>query len=201
MPETVLDAMRRGSENRCLYRLGVCLTILLLGSYALVFGADRDSPGGKAMSFQLSTTAFPANKTIPHRFTCDGQDISPALEWSDVPAGTKAFALVVDDPDAPAGTWNHWLMWNMPASARGLPEGVPKNAQFGDGARQGRNDFGKLGYNGPCPPPGKPHRYYFRLYALDSALELQPGGGRKELDAAMSSHIVGRATLIGLYGR
>ncbi len=153
------------------------------------------------MSFGVSTTSFTAQGTIPKKFTCDGGDISPALVWSGAPRNTKAFALIVDDPDAPAGTWNHWLLWNIPQSAQQLNEGVPKDPDLVDGTRQGRNDFRKVGYNGPCPPPGKPHRYYFRLFALDGNLPLQSGATRKELEGAMKAHVVAETELMGRYGR
>jgi len=107
----------------------------------------------------------------------------------------------MDDPDAPAGTWVHWVLWNLPTSTHSLPEGVAKREQLDDGARQGRNDFGKIGYNGPCPPPGKVHRYFLRLYALDAKLDLAPGATRQELDAAMQGHIVGKAEYMGTFRR
>ncbi len=124
---------------------------------------------GGTMSLQISSAAFSAGETIPKKFTCDGPDVSPHLKWNDPPANTQGIALVMDDPDAPAGTWVHWVLYDVPADARELPEGVPKQEQLSSGARQGRNDFGKIGYGGPCPPPGKPHRYFFKLYALDTA--------------------------------
>lgn len=117
------------------------------------------------------------------------------------PQSTKVFALVVDDPDAPVGTWNHWLLWNIPPSTHHLDEGVAKDSQLTDGARQGRNDFGKIGYNGPCPPPGQPHRYLFRLFALDSQLALAARATRAELDRAMKSHGIAQTELMGRYGR
>jgi len=107
----------------------------------------------------------------------------------------------MDDPDAPAGTWVHWVLWNLPAGANSLPEGVAKREQLDDGSRQGRNDFGKIGYGGPCPPPGKPHRYFFRVYALDTKLNLAPGASRQELDAAMTGHVLGQAEYMGTFRR
>lgn len=153
------------------------------------------------MTLQITTTAFPNGGTIPQKFTCDGPDVSPLLAWSEPPAGTKAFALIMDDPDAPAGTWVHWVLYDLPASASGLPENVPKQPELEDGARQGRNDFRKTGYGGPCPPAGKPHRYFFRLYALDSPTQLKAGASRAELEKAMKSHILAQAELMGRYGR
>jgi Raf kinase inhibitor-like YbhB/YbcL family protein len=150
---------------------------------------------------QLETSAFPPGGDIPVRFTCDGSDDSPALEWTEPPAGTQSFTLVADDPDAPRGTWVHWVLYDLPARARELPEAVPPDKELVSGARQGRNDFRKIGYGGPCPPPGPAHRYYFRLFALDRALGLKSGATRNEIDRAMEGHILARAELMGRYRR
>lgn len=150
---------------------------------------------------QLETSAFPPGGDIPVRFTCDGSDDSPALEWTEPPAGTQSFTLVADDPDAPRGTWVHWVLYDLPARARELPEAVPPDKELASGARQGRNDFRKIGYGGPCPPPGPAHRYYFRLFALDRALGLKSGATRNEIDRAMEGHILARAELMGRYKR
>src|SRR5512145_610516 len=130
---------------------------------------------------QLKTSAFANGGDIPSMFTCDGADDSPALQWTEPPVPTQSFALIVDDPDAPRGTWVHWVLYDLPATARELPEGVPPEATLPSGARQGRNDFKKIGYGGPCPPPGPAHRYFFRLFALDRRLGLRPGATRREL--------------------
>ena len=153
------------------------------------------------MAFTISSPAFASGAEIPKANTCQGPDVSPLLTWIDHPPQTNSLALIVDDPDAPAGTWVHWVMWNIPAATHLLPENVPKSGQLNSGAIQGRNDFGKTGYNGPCPPPGKTHRYYFRLYALDVKLTLQPGATRQEVDAAMKGHIIGKAEHMGTYRR
>ena len=153
------------------------------------------------MSFTLSSTSFASGGDIAKKFTCDGADVSPHLSWTQPPAGTKTFALLMDDPDAPLGNWNHWTAWNLPPSVRALPEGLSKDARLSDGTEQGRNDFRKSGYNGPCPPAGKPHRYYFKLFALDTKLDLKTGAGRKELEAAMKGHILAQAEWMGRYGR
>jgi Raf kinase inhibitor-like YbhB/YbcL family protein len=150
---------------------------------------------------QLKTTAFANGADIPTRFTCDGTDDSPALEWTEPPAGTQSFALVADDPDAPRGTWVHWVLYDLPAAARELPEGVPPEGTLPSGARQGRNDFKKIGYGGPCPPPGPAHRYYFRLFALNRGLGLPSGARRAEVDRAMEGHILARAEVMGRYKR
>ena len=152
------------------------------------------------MSFIVKTTAFPEREIIPKKYTCDGSDVSPALTWTGAPEGTQSLALIADDPDAPVGTWTHWIAWNIPPEAA-LPEGVPKNETLNDGTRQGRNDFKRIGYGGPCPPPGKPHRYFFRLYAMDSKLDLKAGAGRNELERAMKGHVLAQAELMGKYGR
>lgn len=153
------------------------------------------------MSFALTTAAFPEGGTIPKKYTCDGADLSPALKWANPPEGTKSFALIVDDPDAPVGTWTHWIAWNIPASSTGIPEGVPKSESLPDGTRQGKNDFKRFGYGGPCPPPGKPHRYFFKLHALGTKLNLDAAMTRSDLELAMKNHVLAEARLMGKYGR
>lgn len=153
------------------------------------------------MAFSISSPSFTNGGGISKKFTCDGADLSPQLAWTEPPAGTKALALLVDDPDAPVGNWTHWVLWNMPATSRGLPEAVSKVATLPDGSQQGVNDFRRTGYNGPCPPPGKPHRYYFKLFALDRKLDLQSTVGKRELETAMKVHILGHAEWMGRYGR
>jgi Raf kinase inhibitor-like YbhB/YbcL family protein len=153
------------------------------------------------MSLQISSSAFPAGETIPKKFTCDGPDASPALRWNEPAAKTQSFALIMDDPDAPVGTWVHWVLFDLPADTRELAEGVAKQEQLANGARQGRNDFGKIGYGGPCPPPGKPHRYFFKLYALDAKLNLKGGVTKADVERAMMGHVLGQGELMGRYGR
>ena len=153
------------------------------------------------MSLQISSAAFSAGETIPKKFTCDGPDVSPKLSWSEPPAKTQSFALIADDPDAPVGTWIHWVLFDLPADTKELAEGVAKLEQLPNGARQGRNDFGKIGYGGPCPPPGNPHRYFFKLYALDAKLNLKAGSTKADVERAMKGHILAQAELIGRYGR
>ncbi|MBI5419052.1 MAG: YbhB/YbcL family Raf kinase inhibitor-like protein [Deltaproteobacteria bacterium] len=153
------------------------------------------------MAFELASQAFQPNQTIPKKYTCDGPDLSVPLAWRDPPAGTKSFALVADDPDAPAGTWVHWVIYDLPADARELPEGVPPKDVLQNGAAQGVNDFRKVGYGGPCPPRGPAHRYFFKLYALDGKTGLKPGASKKALLEAMKGHILGEAQLIGRYQR
>jgi len=155
----------------------------------------------QAMSFKISSPSFSNGGTIEKKLTCEGADVSPQLKWTEPPDGTKSFALLVDDPDAPVGNWNHWTIWNIPSSLRSLPEGQSKEASLPDGSQQGLNDFRKPGYNGPCPPPGKPHRYYFKLFALDAKLELRAGARKKDLEEAMRGHILAQAEWMGKYGR
>jgi Raf kinase inhibitor-like YbhB/YbcL family protein len=150
---------------------------------------------------QLTSTAFTEGAPIPVKHTCDAADVSPALNWSGVPAEARSLALIADDPDAPVGTWVHWVLYGLPASANGLAEDTPKSQYIPGGARQGLNDFRKLGYGGPCPPPGNAHRYLFKLYALDTVLELKPGATRKEVERAMEKHILAQAQLMGTYKR
>ena len=151
------------------------------------------------MTFRLTTAAFQNGGLIPKKFTCDGPDISPALAWTEPPAGTKRLAVIVDDPDAPAGTWVHWVLYDLPGDARELGEGVAKDRQVPDGARQVRNDFGKIGYNGPCPPQNGPHHYFFKLYALDRKTNLKAGANKAELEHAMKGHILAEAEVVGRF--
>jgi len=151
------------------------------------------------MPLRISTPAFQDGGTIPKKFTCDGADVSPALSWSDAPSGTQSFSLVADDPDAPAGTWVHWVLYDLPPTATGLPENLAKDAKLPDGSRQGRNDFRKIGYNGPCPPRGATHRYFFKLYALDAKSGLEPGATKADLERAMKGHILAHAELMAKF--
>ena len=153
------------------------------------------------MAFTLTSSDFQNGGDIPQKFTCKGADVSPELSWTNPPAGTRSFTLIADDPDAPAGTWTHWVLFDLPAQTSTLPEGVTKVDEVPDGGRQGRNDFRKIGYGGPCPPPGKPHRYFFKLYALDKALNLKPGASKQEVEQAMQGHVLGQAELVGRFRR
>jgi Raf kinase inhibitor-like YbhB/YbcL family protein len=153
------------------------------------------------VSFQIKSSAFLTGGAIPQKFTCDGSDASPQLTWTDPPSKTQSFALIMDDPDAPAGTWVHWVIYDLPANSRELAEGVTRQEQLSNGARQGRNDFGKIGYGGPCPPPGKPHRYFFKLFALDARLDLKAGGRKSDVERAMQGHILAQTEWMGRYSR
>jgi Raf kinase inhibitor-like YbhB/YbcL family protein len=156
---------------------------------------------GAPVAFTISSTSFSSGGDIVKKFTCDGADVSPLLTWTSPPAGTLSLALLADDPDAPVGNWNHWVLWNLPAESRTLAENLAKTAQLPDGSRQGMNDFKKTGYNGPCPPVGKPHRYYFKIFALDTKLDLRGDAGKPELEAAMKGHILAQAEWMGRYKR
>ena len=149
---------------------------------------------------EIRSSAFNEGGIIPRKYTCDNIDISPPLEWSQVPDGTKTFALICDDPDAPMGTWVHWVLFNLPENVLELPENVLKLEVLKNGARQGKNDFGKIGYGGPCPPSGT-HRYYFKIYALDKKLDTKPGITKKELLKAMEGHMLAEGQLMGRYKR
>jgi len=175
-----------------------CVAAGILLAAALLPGCRASSVKGGAMN--LTSTSFQGSK-IPARFTCNGAGISPQLAWSAPPAGTAGFALVVTDPDAPRGTFVHWVLYDLAAGTRALPEGVPTLGQLDDGSRQGRNDFGEIGYGGPCPPPGSAHHYHFALYALDAKLNLAVGATRAQVEASMQGHILARGELVGLYQR
>lgn len=149
----------------------------------------------------LSSDAFGPNDSIPERFTCDGTNLSPALSWSGAPQHTTSFALIVDDPDAPSGTFTHWVVYNIPSSTQQFAAGVSRTARLADGSAQGKNDFGDVGYGGPCPPPGNPHHYRFTIYALDAPLHPQAQVTRQRVLEAMRGHVLDQAQLIGLYQR
>jgi Raf kinase inhibitor-like YbhB/YbcL family protein len=181
--------------------------VLLLSAFAChsartpAEASASTSDGGHAMPLAITTTAFSEGSAIPKNQTCDGADLSPELKWSGAPAETQSFALIVDDPDAPVGTWTHWIIWNIPPQSAGLPAAVPKDSTLSDGTRQGQNDFKRIGYGGPCPPPGTPHRYFFRLYALATKLEVKAGAGGSDLESAMKGHVLAETKLMGKYGR
>jgi len=152
------------------------------------------------MPFELTSTTFAPGEPIPRQYTCDGDDISPPLQWNDPHEGAQSFALICDDPDAPGGTWVHWVLYNLPAGTRGLPEAVPPDGDLPDGGRHGKNSWRRLGYGGPCPPSGT-HRYFFKLYALDTVLDLDAGASKEQLLQALEGHILAQAELMGTYTR
>ena len=152
------------------------------------------------MDIKIKSSAFEEGALIPPKYTCDGDDVSPPLQWENVPEGTKSIALISDDPDAPMGTWVHWVLFNLPADTTELPENIPPDENLPNGARQGTNDFRRIGYGGPCPPGGK-HRYFFKIYALDNLPDLQAGASKSDLLKAMQGHIIGEGQIIGRYKR
>ena len=152
------------------------------------------------MGFSISCSAFAAGDLIPRRHSCDGLDVSPPIRLEDVPGESRSIALICDDPDAPAGTWVHWVLFNWPVLEKDIPEGLPPKKDLPNGARQGSNDFRRIGYGGPCPPPGT-HRYYFRVYALDAVLSLPAGATKSQLLQDMSGHVLAEASLMGRYRR
>jgi len=149
---------------------------------------------------EIKSSVFDEGGMIPAKYTCDAENVSPPLSWNSVPDGTKSLALVCDDPDAPVGTWVHWVIFNLPPDSDGLPEHVPPQKKLSDGALQGSNDFRKIGYGGPCPPGGT-HRYFFKLYALDMVLDLQAGSTKAALERAMQGQVLAEARLMGTYRR
>lgn len=153
------------------------------------------------MTLELSSPAFKDGEAIPRRYTCEGEDLSPPLHWTVPPSTTKSFVMIVDDPDAPGGTWVHWVIYDIPLDRRGLMEGIPAKDHLPDDAMQGLNDFKRLGYGGPCPPPGKPHRYSFKLYALDTVLNMKPRATKAQVLEACKGHVLAEAQLIGRFAR
>ncbi len=152
------------------------------------------------MPIQITSSAFSQGQPIPEKFTCKGENISPALSWTEPSTGTQSFALIMDDPDAPAGTWVHWVLFNIPASARSLPEAFPSDATLPNGSLSGNSSFGGPGYGGPCPPSGT-HRYFFKLYALDEMLAISVGATKGELEKAMVGHILAQGELMGTFAK
>ena len=178
---------------------------VLLACAAPQTGGTKDvKPTGAAKSMTLTSPAFTQGKAIPAKFTGDGQDVSPALAWAPVPESAASFALICRDPDAPSGTFIHWVVYNIPPAKEGLaglPEALPKADKLTNGTIQGRNDFGRFGYNGPKPPPGKPHRYFFDLFALDTMLPAEAEVNAGRLQVMMTGHVIGTAELMGTYQR
>ena len=153
------------------------------------------------MAFELKSSSFHEGQAIAKKYTCDGSDVSVPLSWTDPPESTKSYALILDDPDAPSGTWVHWVLYDLPDKARQLREAIPPSGVLDNGAKQGVNDFHKFGYGGPCPPHGPAHRYVFKLYALNRLTGLQPGATKQQLLRAMKGHTLGEAQLTGIYKR
>jgi Raf kinase inhibitor-like YbhB/YbcL family protein len=189
-------------QRRSFWKLafGACC-ILLLPMVSCGNAASGSVQGRQPAhsTFRIESAAFKEGSLIPMRFSCHGENVSPQLSWSNPPAGVRSFALIVEDPDAPAGTWTHWVLFNLPAQARAMGENTPRQDELPNGGLQGKNSFGNVGYGGPCPPAGKAHRYFFRLYALDIVLDLQAGAEKSEVLAAMKGHVLGEAQLMGRF--
>jgi Raf kinase inhibitor-like YbhB/YbcL family protein len=189
------------------FALGLCCALVLpmmLAPFASCSNAALSSQAAQdpaPSEFRISSTAFREGESIPMRFTCKGENASPALSWTEPPNGTRSFALIVEDPDAPGGIWTHWVVYNLPGQLRRMPGNIAKQDQVPGGGLQGLNSFGNTGYGGPCPPPGDAHRYYFRLYALDAMLSLQPGAKRQDVLATAKGHILGETRLMGRFKR
>ncbi|MDP3980867.1 MAG: YbhB/YbcL family Raf kinase inhibitor-like protein [Chlamydiota bacterium] len=176
-------------------------TFIIYFVMVLVLRQDALAAESKMGPMQIASSSFKNNDYIASEYSCDGDDISPPLEWTQVPEKTQSFALIADDPDAPMGTWVHWVIYNIPAESRSLGKDVPHDSMLENGSVQGSNDFRLIGYNGPCPPSGKVHRYFFKLYALDVLLEVYPGAPKKDVLSAMEGHVLAEAQIIGLYKR
>ena len=157
--------------------------------------------GGTGMAMTITSAAFGEGQRIPKKYTCDGEDVSPPLKWSGAPKGTQSFALICDDPDAPMGTWTHWVVWGIPADVDSLQEDVRSESKLPAGARNGENSWRRLGYGGPCPPPGNPHRYFFKLYALDAPIDPSGTPDKLAIEKAMEGHVLDVAQIMGRYGR
>jgi hypothetical protein len=180
--------------------------IFFMVTFALFFmlqniqEASSKNTGGKAMAISVTSSAFKESGMIPTKYTCDGKDVSPRLAWTGIPTNAQSIALICDDPDAPVGTWVHWVVYNIPIKVKEFPEGVTAAQGLPTGAKQGINDFRKFDYGGPCPPSGI-HRYYFKIYALDTVLNIKDGASKGELLKAMEGHILAQGQLMGKYKR
>ena len=152
-------------------------------------------------NISISVEGFKHGETIPDIYTCKGKDVSPSLSWKGIPTQTKSIALIMDDPDATGGTFVHWILYNVPAKTKELPEGMAFDKILADGSMQGVTDFGRTGYGGPCPPPGKTHRYFFKIYSLDTNITLAAGASKKQLENAMSGHILAKGEIVGIFKR
>lgn len=176
--------------------------LLLVSLLVIVSGCTtKEKEVNNMEKISISSEAFKENGTIPDEYTCEGEDISPPLSWQGLPAGTKSIALIADDPDAPGRAFVHWVIYNIPANTQKLAKGIPGQEKLADGSLQGMTDFGRAGYGGPCPPHGKPHRYFFKIYAIDRILDLSSGASREDVEDAMKGHILAKGELIGKYAR
>jgi Raf kinase inhibitor-like YbhB/YbcL family protein len=183
------------------------LTLIFTACFVLLLGCSEHvqqpqpvvTTANESASIHLTSAAFADGQAVPDKFTCHGQDISPPLQWSGAPPQTKSIALTCEDPDAPSGTFTHWVIFDVPATASSLSENVSKTTALPDGTQQGKNSFGNIGYNGPCPPGGKTHHYIFKIYALDTPLTLDSGPAKEDLINAINGHILAQGQLTGTY--
>ncbi len=175
--------------------------VFALSFVMAILAASIHGQGGKGAAIHVTSPAFTEGKPIPSRYTCDGKDVSPPIRWDNAPSSAKTFALICEDPDAPSGTWVHWMIYNISADTTSLPERVMKSPELIINWFQCVNDFGKFGYNGPCPPNGKAHRYFFKVYALDASISLPMQARKADFAKAMEGHIVAEGSLMGTYQR
>lgn len=183
----------------CLFLFAILIAAAASSGNSALQSAQRPVPAPSG--FRIESAAFKEGAFIPTRFSCRGENVSPPLKWTNPPAGSRSFALIVEDPDAPSGNWAHWVVFNLPAQTRALDENAPKQNKLPNGGLQGLNSFGNVGYGGPCPPPGKAHRYFFRLYALGDVLGLEARAPREDVLSALKGHTLGEAELMGRFER
>ena len=198
--------MRR---RRLFLSIALSVGLLLMSGCSIITSSPSATTAPSEMAgegvdltdLELTSEAFGPQEAIPQRFTCDGEDISPPLSWSAPPEGTRSFVLIVDDPDTPVGTWVHWVLFNIPADRRTLPENVPAQDQLSDGSLHGNNSWRRSDYGGPCPPSGSTHRYVFNLYAIDTQLDLEATATKKQVLDAVDGHVLAHGELVGTYSR
>lgn len=191
-------------HRKCDHILIACIALLFGGTVTACSRPDNATVSKETkapMTITIRSSAFADGQPIPSKYTCDGEDVSPPLSWDRAPEGSKSLVLISDDPDAPGGTWEHWLLYDLAATTRDLPEAVPAKEVVLNGAKQGRNDFEQIGYRGPCPPPAGAHRYYFKIYALDRELSLKAAALKNEVEKEINGHILAEGKLMGVYKR
>ncbi|HEU4389006.1 MAG TPA: YbhB/YbcL family Raf kinase inhibitor-like protein [Blastocatellia bacterium] len=189
------------SASRLTRSIAVCVAAIVAAGCERREQAHQPGASANSGKIEITSTAFNDGGAIPPEHTCQGKDSSPALKWSGLPNQTRSIAVTCDDPDAPGGAWVHWVLYNVPAATGGLGAAIATTASLPDGSAQGKNDFGRIGYGGPCPPAGPAHHYYFRVYALDTDLAFKSGATKRELEDAMRGHVVAEGALIGTYAR
>jgi Raf kinase inhibitor-like YbhB/YbcL family protein len=199
--EPILPFRRFHVSAGFLWRVLLLVALLLIAPFLAGCRDEEKTAAAQGGAVMTLSSESLRDGSVPKEFTCDGEDKSLALTWTVPPANAKSLALMVTAPDAPGGSFTHWVVFNLPANINGLPEGVPTQGQLAHGGRQGKTDFGKVGYGGPCPPAGSTHRYVFTLYALDTMLDVDAGAPRDHVEAAMQGHVVAKGELVGRYGR